>query len=388
MKKKLSLVVGTVMLASLIAGCNNSEAVAETSEVPTEEVVQEEVASTVEAWGSVSAETIKEVHLDFNATVTDVYVKEGQEVKAGDKLLSIDYEDYKTSIAQKEKELSLDQNALEGQIKSSGSNSERISSLRTQISDINSRLSNGTDSEIVVLEASLTTAKTNLATAQKDLEVQKELVAAGTATQKTVDDLENKIVDLKNEIGTIEKKITNTKKDREIEVKKLKSEIASLQADMSETQKNNQTSINASTIKQEIFDLEVAQMKNKYSKDFIKGNDIVLDIPRGVIKSVKVVEGSKIGGETNCLLEIIDEDSLVVKANVSEEFIKDVKVGADVNIIPYADREAVVKGKVKEIQNMAIDNNGETVIPIIVEATEESPYLKYGYSVDIEVYTE
>ena len=105
MKKKLSLVVGTVMLASLIAGCNNSEAVVETSEVPTEEVVQEEVASTVEAWGSVSAETIKEVHLDFNATVTDVYVKEGQEVKAGDKLLSIDYEDYKTSIAQKEKEI-------------------------------------------------------------------------------------------------------------------------------------------------------------------------------------------------------------------------------------------------------------------------------------------
>ena len=388
MKKKLSLVVGTVMLAGLIAGCNNSEATVETTEIPAEEVVQEEVASTVEAWGSVSAETIKELHLDFNATVTDVYVKEGQEVKAGDKLLSIDYEDYKTSIAQKEKELNLDQNSLEGQIKSSGSNSERISSLRTQISDINSRLSNGTDSEIVVLEASLTTAKTNLATTQKDLEVQKELVAAGTATQKTVDDLENKIVDLKNEIGTIEKKITNTKKDREIEVKKLKSEVATLQADMSETQKNNQTTKNASTIKQEIFDLEVAQMKNKYLKDFIKGNDVILDIPRGIIKSVKVVEGSKIGGEANCLLEIIDEDSLVVKANVSEEFIKDVKIGADVNIIPYADREAVIKGKVKEIQNMAIDHNGETVIPIIVEATEDSPYLKYGYSVDIEVYTE
>ena len=388
MKKKLSLVVGTIMLASLIAGCNNSQEATETAEVPQEEVSQEAVANTVEAWGSVNAETIKEVHLDFNATVTDVYVKEGEEVKAGDKLLSIDYEDYKTSIAQKEKELSLDQNSLEGQIKSSGSSSEKISSLRTQISDINGRLANGTDSDIVALEASLTTAKTNLATAQKDLEVQKELVEAGTATQKTVDDLENKIVDLKNEIGTLEKKITNTKKDREIEVKKLNSEIASLQADMSETQKNNQTTKNSSAIKQEIYNLEVAQMKNKYTKDFIKGNDVVLDIPKGVIKSVKVVEGSKIGGENNCLLEIIDEDSLVVKANVSEEFIKDVKIGADVNIIPYADREAVVKGKVKEIQNMAIDHNGETVIPIIVEATEESPYLKYGYSVDIEVYTE
>lgn len=28
------------------------------------------------------------------------------------------------------------------------------------------------------------------------------------------------------------------------------------------------------------------------------------------------------------------------------------------------------------------------IYPIIVEATEESPYLKYGYSVDIEVISE
>ena len=37
---------------------------------------------------------------------------------------------------------------------------------------------------------------------------------------------------------------------------------------------------------------------------------------------------------------------------------------------------------------MAVDNNGETVIPIIVEATEASPYLRYGYSVDIEIMAE
>lgn len=388
MKKKLSCIVGTVMLATLIAGCGGNTNTAETAEMPEQEMAEEQVVNTVEAWGTVSAETIEELHLDFNATVTDVYVKEGQEVKAGDKLLSIDYKDYQDSILQKEKEHSLDQNSLEGQIKSSGSSSEKVNSLRTQISDINSRLANGTDSDIVALEASLVTDKNDLATAQKDLQAQKELLEAGTTTQKAIEDLENKIIDLKNKIGTTEKKITNTKKDREIEVKKLQSDIASIQADMSETQKNNQNTKNSAAIKQEIFDLEVEQMKNKFNKDFIKGNDVVLDIPRGVIKAVKVVEGSKIGGDSHCLLEIIDEDSLVIKANVSEEFIKDVKVGADVNIIPYADREAVFKGKVKEIQNMAIDHNGETVIPIIIESTENSPYLKYGYSVDVEVVTE
>lgn len=388
MKSKMSLFLGTVMLAGLLTGCSNVGSTAEAAELPAEEATQEDVQNTVEAWGTVSAEVIKEIHLDFNATVTDIYVKEGQEVKAGDKLLSIDYEDYKDSILQKEKQLDLDQNTLQGQIKSSGSNAEKINSLRTQISDINSRLSSGTDSEIVALEASNVSLKNDLEVKQNDLQVQKELLEAGTTTQKAIDDLENEITELKNQIGTNEKKITNIRKDREIQVKNLNSQIAELQADMSEIQKNNQNTLNSSAIKEEINSLEVEQMKNKYAKAYIKDNDVVLDIPKGVIKSIKVVEGSKIGGESHCLLEVIDESSLVIKANVSEEFIKDVKVGAETNIIPYADREAVFKGKVKEIENMAIDHNGETVIPIIVEASEESPYLKYGYSADVEVVSE
>lgn len=388
MKSKMSLFLGTVMLVGLLTGCSNVGSTAEAAELPAEEATQEEVQNTVEAWGTVSAEVIKEIHLDFNATVTDIYVKEGQEVKSGDKLLSIDYEDYKDSIRQKEKQLDLDQNTLQGQIKSSGSNAEKINSLRTQISDINSRLSSGTDSEIVALEASNVSLKNDLEVKQNDLQVQKELLEAGTTTQKAIDDLENEITELKNQIGTNEKKITNIRKDREIQVKNLNSQIAELQADMSEIQKNNQNTLNSSTIKEEINSLEVEQMKNKYAKAYIKDNDVVLDIPKGIIKSIKVVEGSKIGGESHCLLEVIDESSLVIKANVSEEFIKDVKVGAETNIIPYADREAVFKGKVKEIENMAIDHNGETVIPIIVEASEESPYLKYGYSADVEVVSE
>lgn len=385
----MSMFIGVVMLASLLAGCGNNNAAASSEETPTDEVVAEESAMpTVEAWGSVSAETTKEIHIGFNATVDKVYVKEGQEVKEGDKLMTLDYEDYKNSILQKEKELSLDQTTLKGQVKSSGSSSQQISNLRTQANDIKARLANNTDTEIVALESTLTTLKADLQTNQKDLEVQKELLSAGTATKKDVDTLQNKIDDLKNQIGAAEQKISNIKKDREIEVTKLESQIASLQEGMSDTQKSNQTALTSSEIKQEIYDLQVQQMKDKYAKDFIKGNDVVLDIPRGIVKSVKVVEGSQIGGETNCLLEILDEDSLVVKANVSEEFIKDIKVGAAVDIIPYADREAVVKGKVKEIQSMAIDKNGETVIPIIVEASEDSPYLKYGYSVDVQVYTE
>ena len=50
-------------------------------------------------------------------------------------------------------------------------------------------------------------------------------------------------------------------------------------------------------------------------------------------------------------------------------------------------RNSLNNTKVKEIENLAIDQNGETVIPIIVEATEKSPYLKYGYGADVQIHT-
>lgn len=387
----MSILVGTAMLASLLAGCQGGgENTTASAEANAEEMAMQQEAQSqiVEAWGEVSAETIKEVHIDFDATVLDIYVKEGQEVKQGDKLMTLDYEEYKTSIAQKEKELSLDKKTYEGQIKSSGGSVQKISNLKEKANNIAKRVSEGTDTEIVSLQAEITSDKEELANIQKDIEVQKELVAAGTDTQKSVDDLNKKASELKTKIGATEQKITNLKKDRQVEITEINSEIAGIEDTLSENEKSNQVTLSSSAIKQEISNLEVAQMKSKYAKDFIKGNDIVLDIPKGIIKTIKVVEGAQIGGTNTCLLEILDEQSLIVKANVSEEFIKDVKVGAEANIIPYADREAVIKGKVKEIQNMAIDKNGERVIPITIEAIEDSPYLKYGYSVDVEICTQ
>ena len=328
------------------------------------------------------------MHIDFNATVTDILVKEGQAVKQGDKLMTLDYEDYKTGILKKEKELVLDQTALEGEIKSSSGSIQQVSNLRSKANSIQARINNGTDTEIVAIEAEITSDKSDLAVIQKDIEIQKELVEIGSSTQKIVDDLEKQASDLKNKIGAAEQKIANLKKDKQTQIADINADIAKIQDSLSETEKNNQVALNSAAIKQEISNLEVEQMKSKYAKAFIQENDVILDIPRGIVKSIKVVEGSQIGGTNTCLLEILDEESIVIKANVSEEFIKDIQLGAEVNIIPYADREAIFKGKVKEIQNMAIDKNGETVIPIIIEATEDSPYLKYGYSVDVEVYME
>lgn len=386
MKKVMSILLGTAVLGSLLTGCQNTEAATTIETTPTEETV--EARDSVEAWGSVSADTMKEIYIDFPATVNEIYIKEGQEVKQGDKLLGLDYEAYKTSILQKEIGLTLDKATLDGAITSSSGSVQQISNLQNQANAISQRLTDGTDTEIATIEASIKLKQSELTELQKDLEVQKELVEAGATMQREVDNLNVKITNLKTEIGNLEQQITNIKKDKTLKINEINSQVAGIKDTLNTAEKGNQSAINTYSVKQDLSNLEVQLMKDKYTKAFIKDNDIILDIPNGIIKAVKVVEGSKVGSESGCLLEILDKDSIVIKANVSEEFIKDVKVGAEAEIIPYADRESVVKGRVIEIQNMAIDVNGETVIPIVVEALEDSPYLKYGYSVDVEIYTE
>lgn len=386
MKKVMSILLGTAVLGGLLTGCQNTEAGTTIETTSQEETV--EARDSVEAWGSVSADTMKEIYIDFPAIVNEIYIKEGQEVKKGDKLLGLDYEAYKTSILQKEKELTLDKVALDGAITSSSGSVQQISNLQNQASAISQRLTDGTDTEIATIEANIKLKQSEITELQKELEVQKELVEAGATMQKEVDNLNVKITNLKTEIGNLEQQIANIKKDKTLKINEINSQIAGIKDTLNTAEKGNQSAINTYSVKQDLSNLEVQLMKDKYAKAFIKDNDIILDIPNGIIKAVKVVEGSKVGSESGCLLEILDKDSIVIKANVSEEFIKDVKVGSEAEIIPYADRESVFKGRVIEIQNMAIDVNGETVIPIVVEALEDSPYLKYGYSVDVEIYTE
>lgn len=386
MKKAISVILGTAVLGSILTGCQNTEAAQVVETTSAEEQVEKR--ESVEAWGSVSAETVKEVSIDFPATVNEIYVKEGQEVKQGDKLLSLDYEAYKTSIIQKEKEATLDKETLDGAITSSSGSVQQIENLKSQANAISQRLSNGTDTEIATIQASIKLKQSEITELQKDLEVQEELVEAGATMQKAVDDLNIKINNLKTEIGNSEQQIANIKKDKALKINEIHSQIAGIKDTLSVKEKGNQSAINTYSIKQDLSNLEVQLMKDKYTKAFIKENDIILDIPNGIIKAIKVVEGSKIGSESSCLLEILDKDSIVVKANVSEEFIKDVKVGSEAEIIPYADRESIIKGKVVEIQSMATNVNGEVVIPVVVEALEDSPYLRYGYSVDVEIYTE
>ena len=82
----------------------------------------------------------------------------------------------------------------------------------------------------------------------------------------------------------------------------------------------------------------------------------------------------------------MDLDTLIIEANVSEEFIKDIKIGSKVDIILLADSSKEYKGTVSKISNMAIKENGETVVPIEISVDNKDNFLRPNFNVDVKIY--
>ena len=83
-----------------------------------------------------------------------------------------------------------------------------------------------------------------------------------------------------------------------------------------------------------------------------------------------------------------DLDSLVIEANVGEDFIKDVKIGADVLISPVADYSRTYRGTITRLSELAVVENGETVIPVEISFEQHDNFLLPHFNVDVKIYTD
>ena len=79
-------------------------------------------------------------------------------------------------------------------------------------------------------------------------------------------------------------------------------------------------------------------------------------------------------------------ESYIIEGYILEEVIKDVKVGAEVTIIPKVDTSKKYFGKVREIYEKAERNEkGEALIKVIITVNNRDDFLKDGYNVGLEI---
>lgn len=288
-------------------------------------------ADVIEAAGKIKAKDSRNIILDFSAAIQAVSVKDGQRVSLGEELMTLDIHEIKQQILDKENALRTEQLQLE-RIQNDSKNSEAM--------------------ELSALQ----TAQEELRRANEDLVIKQTLFEAGAIAKAELDVAQRRVDDAGRKVADKQVSQANTFR-LNIEIEKQK--ISALESD-------------------------VLRMKDKLNKSYIQGDKVLADIKNGLVQESTHVSGDFLPANTK-LLSLVNMDTLVVEAEVSEDFIKDVKVGAEVEIFPIADSSKQYKGRVLRIADMGINKNGETVIVTEISIDNGDEFIRPDFNVDVKI---
>ncbi|HYE84616.1 MAG TPA: HlyD family efflux transporter periplasmic adaptor subunit [Clostridia bacterium] len=348
--KRILITVCFIVMILLTAGCQKKNAESTIAEQPPEQAKAPE-QRTVQAFGVVKTKQVKGIMLDLPASIAKVHVQEGQQVKKGDVLITLSLKEIEEQI--KEKEDSLKVARLE---------------LQKLLEDVGDKNNENIDNDPEIIQA-----KNNLDKIQIEYE-------------KLEKDLKNKEIMLKN--GAIpQNEFDDSKTILEQKQKEVESEKISLE-DLKNKQRisNNKNALDVEIKKQNVTSLQsqLQTLNDKIAESGIIGNEIICDISNGVIEKVNNAAGDRLNAEKQ-VMSILDLDTLIVQANVAEDFIKDIKVGSKAVISPLANPEKEYEGTVSRISNMAVVENGETVVPVEIAITKVDNFLLPNFNINIKI---
>lgn len=350
-KRKFAAMSAIMCFVLIISSCGKSE---ETSQV--EEVDLSDESKVIEAFGIVKSEQSKDVIIDFPAVVLDVPAKEGQLVSLNEPIITLDLSKYQSQILNEKIELNI-------------ANIEE----KNAVASLKGLRLDDKASAIEKLKNDLDFAKAHYEQAEEDFNNKENLFNEGAISQesynqykKITDEAKIKMNDIEYEL-----KIAVEANDRNIEQYQIEKETEMNQADIL-TQRSTQIEYN------------VAAMENKLNKPFIIGNQIVSEYANAAVYDIKYTPGNLTDAELKAFT-IVNLDSLIVEANVPEEFIKDVKEGQTVKIVPVADRTKEYEGIVEDLSGMAFSINGETVVPVRISINTTDSFLLPNYNVDVYI---
>ncbi len=377
MKKYVAVCL--ILLSVLgLSACGSKEA----SEVS---AVTKEEQSGVEAFGTIKATVVRDLVVDFSGNIKQVNVKEGQKVKKGDSLFIIDMNDYQMQIRDKERELKTANYELQRLVNSTSGEQKDINRLQNDLDSKQIKLKNSSDSDIQKALSNLKYTQDLYNKALKDFSSEEVLFKAGAISQSELDSTKKDVNAKKKAVDDAQYDVDIIKAAKQKEIDGLQANIAQKLSNVDNLQLSSD--INLIKIQNEkiaTIEEDIKQMKDKINKGYIKQNEIISDVDNGVVYDIGYVQGNRFDVSKK-LLSILDLNSLVVQADVAEDFIKDVKLGADVIIMPQMDKTKEYKGKVTSISNKAIKKDGETDIPVEISIDNKDDFLVADANVDVVI---
>lgn len=379
--KKQRIIAGTMSFALIVStlGCTA------TKKDDTSQKQLETIEDTTTVWGEVKYNDSYIINIDFPSTVENVIVKEGQKVKNGDVLVNLNMSEYEKNIEKLKAQLSINESTASDATQGTEGLEKDIENLKSDISKKSEEYNNGTKAELQSLDNSLTRINKEIEDAQKDIEQQEYLFQVGAISEDTLDqykDILNQKLTSKTEIET---NIDKTKRTLKEELDSLNVSLRYKEEELSKLQSSNDANSNKANNNVTISQLDLNIMEGKTLKDYISDSNIICNIENGIVQNISVINGTQLGTEnmpTN-VLEIIDEDSIIVSAEVPEEFIDNIELNQTVDIVPASNKNIKISGTVTRIPDMAVEKDGERIVKVEITPNDTDKMLKPGYSLDV-----
>ncbi len=384
--KKWILAGAGLLIVLLAAGIIGGSAVRAAKDRSLEAVssAPEEDAG-LDAWGEVRYERIYDISIDFPSIVTDIKVKEGDRVSLGQELVTLDMSEYLVTMDKLREQLAAGQAGLRNTVQDTGVLSADIALLQKDIGRKTGELNKGTNTDIVILQTSLDLAKKEAETAKRDVRNNQALYDAGTVPQNVLDQYVDVLDQREKAVSDIENNMKKTESALKTELDQLSISLKSKQAQLDQIKNSNDanTAQQNSSVAVSRIDLDI--MKNKSAKDYFNMNRIISCVQNGIVQNIGVINGTRLGVQAmpTRVLQLIDADSIVVSAEVDEEFIRNVTMGESVRIVPASDSSLSIDGAVTQISNVAVEKDGKRIIKVEVRPQDPKGELKPGYSVDV-----
>jgi HlyD family secretion protein len=326
-RRKIGIILAILSLAVLMTACSSAE-----GENIIIEVDLSEVERQVEAFGRVIANEEMSVIIDIQARVGDIFVRDGQRVSYGEPVLNLIMTDYENEIAAARSDLAIARAETGAQSSEMGKETNR-------------------------LQQNLAFAEAELAEARADHEISRQLYDAGAIPKAELE---------------------RCKRDMALKEKQVQ-EIA-LQLE----QRPGSGRIGVYREQAAALENKLNQLQAKMNQSYLNGSQVVSPFNQSVVMDLALKSGDRIDPGSP-VLRFINLDSLVVQADVLEEFVRDVKIGASVTMIPAADRTRTYHGRVESISDAAYLVNYETIVPVRVSILDADDFLRPNFNVDIYI---
>lgn len=342
-------------------------------------------AGEIDAWGEVKYTRMEDISVDFPSVVTDVSVKEGDRVTLGQPLLTLDLSEYDGNVAKLRQQLAANRAALPAAAQASSALEADIAQTQSLIARKTREYESGTDSDLELLQNSLSLAQKELAAAKSDLQNYQTLYNAGAVSKSTLDQYSDALDQRQKAVNDVQDNIRKTRLALKDGLDQLNVSLKSKQEQLSQLQLGNTANVTKQQGGVEAAQVDLDAMTAKTAKSYIKGNRIVSDVKNGIVQNLAVSDETHLGaqGAPTPVLQIIDADSLAVSAEVDEDFIGSVKVGETVKIVPTSDPDASLAGTVTQIPELAVEKDGKRVIRVLVKPDDPNCLLKPGYTADV-----